>query len=120
MMRQQRLVGGNHVLASLQCGFDRRLGGVAFAAHQFDENVDIGVRRQFHRVVVPGELRQVVAAVLGPGTGGHRHHLDRPPGAGRHQIHVPRQNVQHPAADRSQPRNAQTQRLFHRTKPANR
>ncbi len=41
--RQQRLVGGDDRLAGFQRGFDRGLGRIALAAHQFDEHIDAGI-----------------------------------------------------------------------------
>ena len=61
---EQRLVGGDHMLAGLHRGLDRGLGRIALAAHQFDEDVDGRIGRQRHGIVMPDELRQVMATVF--------------------------------------------------------
>ena len=109
MMRQQRLVGGDDMLSGVQGGFNRRLGRVALAAHQFDEDIDIGCRGELHRIVEPFATRHIVAAILRLVAGAYSGDFNCLASSGGHQRPMFRQYVQHASADRSQPRNAQPQ-----------
>ncbi len=88
VMSEQRLVGGDDVLAGTERGFDRVFRHATLAAHQFDEHVDAGIGRQCDRVVHATESRDVdllVAALL---ESRHGHDLDRSSRAGRERVAV--------------------------------
>ena len=53
---EQRLVGGDHRFAGRERGRDRGLGGIALAAHQLDEHVDLGIGRERDRIGHPAQL----------------------------------------------------------------
>ena len=59
VVRQQRLVGGDHRPAGAERRLDRALGGIALAAHQFDEHVDAGIARERDRIVDLAHLREI-------------------------------------------------------------
>ena len=62
--RQQGLVGGDHRFLRRQRRRDRRLGGVALSAHQLDEDVDLGIGRQRHRIGHPARTFAAEVAFL--------------------------------------------------------
>src|SRR5690606_23466900 len=80
MTGEQRLVGGNHVLALADRLHDPLLGD-RLAADELDDNIDIGVASHLEPV---GGDAHVAVAQQSPGlfnvAHGHRRHLDTPPG----------------------------------------
>ena len=85
-MSEQRLVGGDDVLAGTERGFDGLFRHAALAAHQFDEHVDAGIGRQRDWVVHAAESRDIdllVAALL---ERRHGDDLDRSSRAGRERV----------------------------------
>ena len=79
VMRQQRLVGGDDMFAGFQRRLDSVLGRARITADQFDEHIDAGGLRQRHRVIVPFQLGEVMATVLGLGAGRDARHNDATP-----------------------------------------
>ena len=53
VLGEQRLVGGDDRFAGGERGFDRALGRIAVAAHQFDEHVDVGIGGERDRIARP-------------------------------------------------------------------
>ena len=61
---EQRLVGGDDMAAGFQRGDDRLQRLAALAADQLDEDVNVGGLGHFDRIVEPGDIAKVHAAVL--------------------------------------------------------
>ena len=61
---EQRLVGGDDVLAGVERRLDRGRRRAVGAADQFDEDVVAGIARQRHRIVEPCRAGDVDAAIL--------------------------------------------------------
>ncbi len=101
-------------MAGAERGAHAGQGSAILTAHQFDENVDIVRLRQRHRIVEPGDAVKSNAAVARPVAGAHAHQPDRPSGLGGKVVFVAVQGLDNGRADRSQSRNAKSQRAFHR------
>ena len=95
--REQRLVGGDDVLASGDGVFHQRLGN-ALAADQFNQHIDVvaGERTQFG---VEGGGAEGYVRLRGPACGAHQ--LDWATGAGRNGVAVLDQKPGDAAADRA-------------------
>ena len=102
MLRQERLVGGDHRLAGLQRRRDRRPRRIAVAADQLDERIDPGIARKLHRVRDPAQLPDVDAAILAARARADRHDLDRPPAAERQRLTLALDQTHHRSADRAE------------------
>ena len=66
VLGEQRLVRGDDVLACRERRFHRGARGALIAAHQLDENVDVGRVRQRHRVVEHFERREMPRSRTAP------------------------------------------------------
>jgi hypothetical protein len=113
MLGQQRLVGSHHMQAAIERRLDRRIGRIAGAAHQFDEEVDAGMLCHFHGIVIPfepGNIDATVAVAIACRDG---HDLDRPPtGHGEHIVPLS-QNADQRSANSSQTCNADFKGISH-------
>ena len=103
VMGKERLVGGDHVLAGLECGFDRFLGRAALASDQLDESVDRRVAGKRDRILDKAETRNICRAPLFPVAGRHCDHLDGPAGAVGKRAAAGLQQLQDPASHRAEP-----------------
>ncbi len=65
MASQQGLVGCHHRLAGLERGPHGRKRGIAVAADQLDEDIDVGRSRQGHGIVEPLGAAKIQRARLG-------------------------------------------------------
>ncbi len=110
VMRQQRLVGGDHILARRNRGLGCQTGGAFVATHHLDEHIDIIAFGQCHWVGFPCKTRQVGIAVLGPVTRGNGGDDHGAPGAGGNQIAVTLHDLDHANAHGAQTGNAKAQR----------
>ena len=72
------------------------------AADQFEDDVDIGLDRHRGRVVVPGALRKIDAAVPAPVPRGYRDHVDRASAPRRDEIAARLQDTDRRRADRAE------------------
>ena len=81
MMGEQRLVGGDDMLAGAECGLDGVLRHAPLAAHQFDEDVDAGVLRERDRILHAAEGRDVDVRVPAMLERRHGNDLNGPTGA---------------------------------------
>jgi hypothetical protein len=62
MVGKQSLVGGDDVFAGPEGGLDRIARRIAFAADEFDENIDLGRACQCDGIVNPFNIVKIVAA----------------------------------------------------------
>jgi hypothetical protein len=112
VQREERLVGGHDRLA----GGNRRPHGLCSwtlaAADDLNHHIDIGVARQRHRVLVPGQPLEVEAAIPRAVTGGNRRHGNRPAGAGGDDRRIPIQQGDRAGADGAEARYANAQRFM--------
>ena len=111
--RQQRLVGGDDMLAGADRRLDRGAGDAVGAADQLHEKVVAGIARQRHRVVEPGKGRHVDAAVLAAGARRHAGDRKRPAGAHRKVVAVALQHAHERRADGSESRKTNAQGRVH-------
>ena len=116
-MGEQRLVCGHHRLAGVERGAAQSQRRAVGAADQLDHNIDLGVRRQGDRVVVPAESAEVDAAAARAMARGDRRDLEGAAGTLGDQAAILRQQPQHGAAHGAEPGDAQAQRLGHGFRP---
>ena len=83
--RQQRLVGGDDVLARAQRRLHQTARHAARAADQLDHDVDVGCGGQRHRILLPAHAGEVDVALLGLAARAHGDQLERPAAAQRQQ-----------------------------------
>ena len=115
MTRQQRLVGGDHRFLRRQRRRDRGLGGIAFSAHQLDEDVDLAIGRERHRIGDPAQAFEVEVALLAARARGDRDDLDRPAAAGDERVALALDQPDDGGADRAQTGETESQRGSHRS-----
>ena len=113
VMGEQRLVGGDDMLAGRERGLDRLLCHTALAANQLDEHVDRGILRQSDGVLHETQSGQIGVAFLLPASGRVRDDLDRAPGACGKLRLARRQQPQETAADGADPRQPKLQCITH-------
>ena len=109
---QQRLVGGDHVLAGAERRLDRRLGD-AVTADQLDEDVYRGIGGEALRRVEPLDALERNGALLGAVAGRHAGDLEAAAGVGGKPGPVRAQKLNEARAHRAEPGDAQFQRLAH-------
>ena len=85
MHGQQRLVGGDDVLARAQRGLHQPARDAARAADQLDHDVDVGRGGERQRILLPAHAGEVDVALLGLAARAHRDQLERPAAAQRQQ-----------------------------------
>ena len=107
VLGDQRLVGGDDMLAGLEGGFDGELGGAIGAADQFDEDVHIGVFGEGRGIIEPGVAVGTDRAVATLRAGAHTCNLDpsRQP-----QAVLALHQLDQPGADMPKPCNPNSQR----------
>ncbi len=93
----QRLVGGDDMLAGAQRRLDQALGDAARAADQLDDDVDVRRRGQRQRVVFPAQPREIDVALLGLERARDGHELEPPAAAQRQQAVVLGEQLTTPA-----------------------
>ena len=64
VLGEQRLVGGDDVLAGVQRRFDGSLGDAVLAADQLDEHLDRRIACERHGIVEPFDALEIDAAAL--------------------------------------------------------
>ena len=112
-MGEQRLVGGDQVLAVGEGRFAERARGAFRAADQLDDDIDGGVGGQRQRIVPPVEPGEGDAALLGPVARGDRDRLDAPARPLFQQRRIVAEQREHAATHRAQPGDADAQRIRH-------
>ena len=113
MVREHRLVGGDHVFARCNGGLGRRLGGAVASAHQLDKDVDIIASGQGDRIVFPGVIGEGHAAILVAAAGrngGDHHRAARPDGQ---KLGFLADDLDDTGADRAQSGDAEAQGCVH-------
>src|SRR5262249_55571690 len=111
--REQRLVGGDNGLSRRERRLDRGLGGIARPADQLDEDVDVRIGRERHRIVHPFELAQVDRPLLRLRARRHGHHLDFAAAARRERAALAVDELDHRGADGSESGKTHSQRGDH-------
>ena len=113
-MGEQRLVGGDDVLAGAERRLDRLLGDALLAADQLDEDVDPGSRGERDRIGDEAEAGDVDVAVLAADCAPRRPTISigRPMRSARSAPALGKE-PQDPAADRAEPGEPEFQRLRH-------
>ena len=109
--RQQRLVGGDHILARGKRGFGRVLGGAFVAAHQFDKDIHIVPFCQCDGIILPRVARQCDTAVLVAAAGRDGGDGDGATGAGLDQGSLLADDPHHANPNGAQSGNPKTKRL---------
>ena len=89
MVRHQRLVRGDDVLAVVEGGFDHPPGDAVGTADQLDDDVDFGIGRHRRRILVPAHRGQIDPAIAAAIAGGDRSDNDPAAGPLRQQIGLP-------------------------------
>ena len=113
MHGQHRLVGGDHVLAGVQRGLGRGLGGAVRSAHELDEDIHIVTRGQHDGIVFPGIAGKRDAPVLVAVARRHGRDRDVLAGAGLQQGGFAPDDLDQSGPDSAQTRNAQPNRVAH-------
>ncbi len=98
--REQRLVGGDHVLAGRD-GLEHQLLGDAIAADELDDDVDVGVGDDFARVADHLDAFADHFAGAGSVEVGHHGDLDATAGAALDFFLVALEHLEGAAADRA-------------------
>ncbi len=104
VMRHQRLVGGDDVLAVREGGVDDARGHALGAADQLDDDVDFGIGRHRRRILVPARRRQFDAAVAAPVARRNRGDDEPAPAALGQQLGLILKQFEGAGADRAEPR----------------
>ncbi len=113
MVRQQRLVGGDHGLPGGERRLDRALGGIAGAAHQLDKHVDAAIARERNRVGDLAHLREIERRVPRRVLRSIGHEIDRPAGPFGDGVAGAQEHRGDGGADRAQSGEAHSQRFGH-------
>ena len=120
VLGKQRLVGGDDMPAGLERGLDRGARRPLVAADQFDEDVDVGLLGELHRIVEPLGRGQVDAAVLARSARRNGGDDDRPAALAGQFGGLFGKHARHARADGAQPGNSHTQCFSHLPKsPSN-
>src|SRR6516225_1888529 len=113
VMRHQRLVGGDDVLAMVECGIDHLPGDAVGAADQLDDDVDLGIGCHRRRIFVPAHRRQIDPAIAAPIAGGNRDDDEPASSPLSQEVSLPVEQLRGAGADRPQARDGDLQRRFH-------
>ena len=113
VMGEQRLVGGDDMLAGRERGLDRLLRHAPLAADQLDEHVDLGISRESDGVLHETKSGEIGVALLLPAFGRESDDLDRAPGARGKLRLARRKQPQETAADGADPRQPKLQCITH-------
>ncbi len=82
---------------------DRALGRIALPAHQFDEDVDLRIGRERHRIGDPARLRTAEVTRPCGVAGADRDHVDRAAATLRQHVAVLGKQPHHGGTDRAEP-----------------
>ncbi len=104
VMRHQRLVGGDDVLAVGERGVDDARGDPLGAADQLDDDVDFGIGRHRRRILVPAHRRQFDTAVAAPVARRHRGDDEPAPAALGQQLGLVLKQSEGAGTDGAEPR----------------
>jgi hypothetical protein len=113
VVREQRLVGGDHVVARRDRALDDRLGHALGAADQLQHHVYLGIGRHGHRVVEPARPREIDRPGLAALAGRDRRDHDLPAAARRDQRAVLLDQPHGLGADGAQARDRDLERFAH-------
>jgi hypothetical protein len=113
MHGEQRLVGGDHVLAVPQGRLHQAPRHAGGAADQLDHDVDVARHGQRQRILLPAHAVKIDVALLGFGACAHRDELEAAAAAQRQQAIVLGQQLDHTGTDGAQPGNADLQGRIH-------
>src|SRR5262249_6327163 len=111
--RQQRLVGGDDVLARAQCGLHQLERHAARAADQLDHDVDVGGVGERHRVGLPAHAGKVDVAPLGPAACARRDEPERAAAAQRQEPAVLGQELDNACAHGAEAGDADSEGSVH-------
>ena len=114
VLGDQRLIGGDDVLAASQRGLDDVERDSIGAADQLDDRIDFRIGRHGGGVLVPAHRRQIDAAVAPPVAGRGRDDDDAASGAQTDRFGLPLQKLDGRGADRAEPGNGDLQGWLHR------
>ena len=76
VMRHQRLVGGDDMLAVVECYIDHAPGDAVGTTDQLDNDIDLRIGCHRRRVLVPAHRGQIDSAIAAPIAGGDRRDND--------------------------------------------
>ena len=113
VMRHQRLVGGDDVLAMVERGVEHLPGDAVGAADQLDDDVDLGIGRHRRGVLVPAHRRQIDAAIAPAIARRDRGDDDAAAGALSQQFGLPVQQLQDAGPDSAETGDGDLERRFH-------
>jgi hypothetical protein len=113
MLGQQRLVGRHHSFSGAKRGPNCKLGWIALAADQFDENLNLLVGRKSCRVGDPAWLSLAKVALLVGPSRRHRDDLDAASAPGRNQIALLGDETHDRGTNRAKPGKTGFQRRNH-------
>ena len=113
VMRHQRLVGGDDVLAVIERGIDDLAGDPVGAADQFDDDVDLGIGGHRRRILVPAHRRQIDAAVAAAVARRHRGDDDRAAAAFGQELGLVLQQFEDAGPDRAETGDGNLQGRLH-------
>ncbi len=109
MHGDQRLVGGDHVLAVFD-GLEHQVAGYGVAPNEFDDDIDLGVARDFEHISGNGGTGNLAVRVLR--AHGDLGHFNTAPGTAGNLLGVALKYIEGSATDGPQPTDAYFDR-FH-------
>ena len=113
VLGEQRLVGGDDVLAGIERRLDGGFGDAAVAAHQLDEDVDRGVLGEHNRIGEELRFLRHRALLFGLRLGGDAGHFDAASGDIPEPASMRGQQVEQAAADGAEAGDADFQIFSH-------
>ena len=114
VLGDQRLIGGDDVLAAGQRGLDDIERDPVGAADQLDDRIDFRIGGHRGGVLVPAHRRQIDAAVAPPVARRGRDDDDAAAGAQTDRFGLPLEKLDGRGADRAEPGNGDLQGWLHR------
>ena len=112
MVGEQRLVGGDDVLALGDGFFHQRLRRAFGTADHLGHHIDVGQIGQRQRIIDPMQFLEVGAAILVAVARGDRHHLDRARTMQAQDLGILGQQLDDARADRAEAGDADLQRTI--------
>ena len=113
MQGEQRLVGGDDMLARAQRRLHQTTRHAAGAADELDDDVDVGRRRERHGIALPAHARHVDVTLAGFAPCADGDDLERPPAAQRQEPAVLGQKFDDACANGAEAGDANSERSFH-------